>query len=401
MTGGALEGVVVVEVGRGVGIAYCGRLLADQGARVLMVEPPSGSPLRREGPFPQDLPHPEAGGLFLYLAAGKESVTLNLHTPSGRSLLFRLLERADVLLEDLPPQERDTLGLAPEAVGARFPRLVHLSLTWFGSRGPYSTFQGCDLIAYAVSGYASLTGDPDKPPLKAGGRQTEYQGGVNGALAVLAALLQREATGRGQWIDLSTVEATAHTFDGVALFHMVQRGILPKRNGTRLIQQDPHAPYPSTLLPVKGGWVHAHWSPQNPEGLALLTGNPRLADPEVLAAPRGHADEIDALLVEGLKGLTPAEVMERAQEMRVPFTAVQDVAQALSDPQNAAMGFFPEVEHPVAGRWRLPSSPIHWGEEPHTPRRAPLLGEQNRAVYCGELGLSPEDLVRLRAGGVV
>ncbi|GBD11768.1 Succinyl-CoA--L-malate CoA-transferase alpha subunit [bacterium HR23] len=397
----ALSDVWVVEVGSGVAPAYCGRLLADQGARVTLVEPPAGSPLRREGPFPRQSPHHEAGGLFLYLSAGKESVTINLHTSTGRALFLRLLERVDVLVEDFPPGALERLGLSPPSLHRAFPRLVHLSLTWFGHTGPYAHYQGCDLVAYAVSGYAYLTGNPDKPPLKAGGRQTEYQAGVNGAMAVLSALLARDATGRGQWLDLSVVEATAHTFDGVTVFHMAQRGILPRRNGTRLIQREPHTAYPSTLLPVKGGWVHAHWSPQNPEGLALLANNPRLADPEVLATPMGHADEIDALLREGLKDRTPQEVMEQAQELRIPFTVVQDVAQVLHDPQNQAMGFFPPVEHPVAGRWRIPASPIHWDDEPYQPRRAPLLGEHNRQVFCQELGLTPEDLVRLRAGGVL
>lgn len=397
----ALSDILAVEVGSGVGVAYCGRLLADQGARVLLVEPRHGSPLRREGPFPSDHPHPEKSGIFLYLMAGKESITLNLDTATGRSLFLRLLERADVLIDDFPPGVWERMGLAPTALERTFPRLVHLSMTWFGYNGPYAPYQGCDLVAYAVSGYAYMTGDPDKPPLKAGGRQTEYQAGVNGAVAVLAALLGRDRTGHGRWIDLSAIEATAHTFDGVTVFHMAQRGVLPLRNGTRLIQRDPHTAYPSTLIPVQGGWVHAHWSPQNPEGLALLANNPRLADPEVLATPMGHADEIDALLREGLKERTPQEVMEQAQELRIPFTTVQDVAQVLEDPQNQAMGFFPEVEHPVAGRWRIPASPIHWGDAPYTPRRAPLLGEHNRQVFCGELGLAPEDLVRLRAGGVL
>ncbi|MFN3973865.1 MAG: CaiB/BaiF CoA transferase family protein [Dehalococcoidia bacterium] len=401
MTRDALTGITVIEVAGGVGIGYCGRLLADQGARVLLVEPPQGSPLRRSGPFPGEIPNPEASGPFLYLGAGKESITLNLHTATGRFLFRHLLERADVLLEDFPPGALEGLGLAPADLQRSFPRLVHLSLTWFGHVGPYAHYQGCDLVAYAVSGYAYLTGDPDKPPLKAGGRQTEYQGGVNGAVAVLSALLGRDLTGRGQWIDLSVVEATAHTFDGVTVFQMAQRGVVPRRNGTRLIQREPHTAYPSTLIPVKGGWVHAHWSPQNPEGLALLAHNPRLADPEVLATPMGHADEIDALLIEGLKECTPQEVMEQAQELRIPFTVVQDVAQVLDDPQNRAMGFFPDVEHPVAGRWRIPASPIHWDDAPYEPRRAPLLGEHNRRVFCQELGLSPQDLVRLRAGGVV
>ena len=130
------------------------------------------------------------------------------------------------------------------------------------------------MIAYALSGYMYLTGDEDREPLKAGGSQSGYQAGL---ATVMAALSHRDFTAEGQYIDVSTIEALAGTFDGVAVYTMLEkRGTMPRRAGTRLITRDPHGAYPSTLLPCKDGWVHVHYSPSFPERLALLTGNQKL-----------------------------------------------------------------------------------------------------------------------------
>jgi len=400
---GPLSDILVLDLGQGVAPAYCTRLLADFGARVVMVEPPAGVRLRREGPFHQDRPGPERGALFHHLARGKESITLDLRTGTGRALFLRLAERADAVVEDFPPDTLDALGLGYGVLAERNPGLVLCSITWFGQTGPYRDWQGEELIAYAFAGYLYLTGLPEREPVVAGGRQSQYQAGLAGAIALLSALLQRDLTGLGQRLDVSVAEAMAMAFDGVDFYNFLQHfGEVPRRRGARLLNRGPTMAYPSTLLPAKGGWVHAHSSPSIPEGLALLTGNPRLADPDLLAEPMGHADEIDALLVEWLKDHTPDEVQERAQSMRIPFTKVQTVAEALEDPQNTAMGFFRPVEHPETGALRYPGSPMHLSETPPEPfRPPPALGEHNARIYGDLLGLAPEDLARLRAMGVI
>lgn len=400
---GALSDVRVLDLGQGVAAAYCTRLLADLGARVILVEPPAGIRLRREGPFHRDRPGPERGALFHHLARGKESVTLDLHTPTGRALFLRLVERVDAVVEDTPPDLLEALGLGYEVLARHNPRLILCSLSWFGRTGPYRTWQGEELLAYAFSGYLYLTGLPEREPVVAGGRQSQYQAGLAGAIALLSALLQRDATGEGQQLEVSIAEAMAMALDGVDFYTFPDHfGEVPRRRGARLLNRGPTMAYPSTLLPAKGGWVHAHSSPSIPEGLALLTGNPRLADPDLLAEPMGHADEIDALLTEWLRHHTPDEVQARAQSLRIPFTKVQTVAEALEDPQNAAMGFFQAVEHPEVGSLRYPGSPLHLSATPPQPfRPPPALGEHNERVYGELAGLAREDLVRLRAMGVV
>ena len=398
-----LAGLRVLDASDGVAGGYCTKLLADMGADVTKVEPPgAGDSTRRTGPFAGDVPNPETSAPFLYLSAGKKSVTLDLERSPGQSIFRVLAGRADIVVENFKPGVMAGLGLDYGTLHEANPGLIMASITYFGQTGPYSSYEACDLVAYAVSGYMYLTGDEDREPLKAGGNQSGYQAGLAAAMAITAALSYRDVAGEGQYIDVSAIEALASTFDGVCVFTMEERlGFVPTRAGTRLISREPHSPYPSNLLPCKDGWVHVHWSPSHPEGLAFLTGNPWLESDEVMGALRGHADEIDEALMEWLKDVPRDEVQALAQEVRVPFTKVQSIAEVMADPQNEASGFFAEAEHPVAGKLRYPASPISATDTRPKPRRAPLLGEHNEEVYSGLLGYALDDLSRLAEMGVI
>jgi len=403
MADSALSGINVLDLSQGVSGGYCTKVLADLGAQVIKVEPPFiGDFARKTGPFLGDIPNLETSAPFLYLNTGKKSITLNLESRSGTSILLELVQQADVLVENFKPGFMAKLGLAYPSLEQVNPGLIMASISCFGQSGPYRDYEGCDMVAYAISGYMYLTGDEDKEPLRAGGSQSGYQAGLQAAMALLAALTYRDFTGEGQYVDVSTVEALASTFDGVTVYTTLERqGFMPRRAGTRLINRDPRFTYPSTLLPCKDGWVHVHHSPSNPRGLAALTGNPRLEAPEVLAAGMGHANEIDQMLTEWLKDHTREEIQTTAQHMRVPFTMVQSIDEVLEDPQNEARGFFVEIDHPVAGKLKYPRPPFHMPESPWLPVRAPLLGEHNQEIYCQRLGYSKEDLVRLRELNII
>ncbi|MDP6422492.1 MAG: CoA transferase [SAR202 cluster bacterium] len=403
MTDAALEGVTVLDLSDGVSGGYCTKVLRDLGARVVKIEAPGvGDSTRSVGPFLDGVPSIETSASFLYLNAGKESVALDIASAEGRDAMLKLARSADVVVESAKPGRMADLGLGYNRLEQVNPALVMASIAYFGQNGPYSDYEGSELVAYAVSGYMYLTGDEDREPMKAGGAQAEYQAGLAAAMAVLAALTYRDFTGEGQHIDLSTVEAASSTLDGVAFYTAFEhRGETPKRAGTRLITREPRAPYPSALLPCKDGWVHVHYSPSNPEGLAWLTANPRLEEPEVMGAMRGHADEIDELLVDWLKDHDREEVQTLAQEIRVPFTMVQSVPEVLEDPQNTARGFFIETEHPEAGTLQYPTSPFRQPEIPWSPGRAPLLGEHTRQVLVGELGLSDDEVRGLTKSGAI
>ncbi|KRT65931.1 MAG: hypothetical protein XU13_C0123G0007, partial [Candidatus Rokubacteria bacterium CSP1-6] len=209
MNAGALAGLRVVELGELVSAPYCGRLLAGLGADVVKVETLQGDSARRHGPFPRDEPHPERSGLFLALNAGKRGVTLDLDSAAGRARLGALLETADGLVENLPIERLEALGLTPEDTRRRWPRLVHVSVTVFGRRGPYARFRGHALQASAA-GAASITiGEPGRPPLPLPVSQPDYQGGVNGAIGFLLACLARERSGQGQHVDVATADVVA------------------------------------------------------------------------------------------------------------------------------------------------------------------------------------------------
>ncbi len=403
MSDSALSGVNVLDLSDGVSGGYCTKIMSDLGAQVIKVEPPvTGDSARSAGPFLNDIPNIETSAPYLYLNTGKKSITLDLKNDASKPIVHKLVKQADILIENFKPGVMSELGLDYDILKQLNPGLIMASISYFGQTGPYRDYEGSELIAYAVSGYMYLTGDEDREPLIAGGSQSGYQAGLATVMAVMAALSHRDFTAEGQYIDVSTIEALAGTFDGVAVYTMLEkRGTMPRRAGTRLITRDPHSPYPSALLPCKDGWVHVHYSPSFPEGLALLTGNPRLEEPEVLTAMMGHADEIDQLLMERLKDHTREEIQTQAQELRIPFTMVQSIAEVLDDPQNEATGFFVELDHPVAGKLRYPSLPYHMPESPWQPVRAPLLGEHNRQVYCDVLRYSEKELTVFQESGVI
>ena len=399
----ALSGVNVLDLSDGVSGGYCTKIMADLGAQVIKVEPPvTGDSARSAGPFLNDVPNIETSAPYLYLNTGKKSITLDLKSDAAKPIVQELVRQTDILIENFKPGVMAELGLDYASLSQVNPGLIMASISYFGQTGPYRDYEGSELVAYALSGYMYLTGDEDREPLKAGGSQSGYQAGLAAVMAVMAALSHRDFTAEGQYIDISTIEALAGTFDGVALYTTFEkRGVIPKRAGTRLITRDPHGTYPSVLLPCKDGWVHAHYSPSFPEGLALLTGNPRLEEPELLEAMMGHADEIDQMLMEWLKDHTKEEVQILAQELRIPFTMVQSIAEVLDDPQNEATGFFVELDHPVAGKLQYPSPAYHMPESPWQPARAPLLGEHNRQIYCDALGYSENELTAFQESGVI
>lgn len=401
MTKRALEGLKVVEIAHGIAGGYCGKLLAGMGADVLKVEPPgAGDETRAAGPFPGDEPDSEKSGLFLHLNTGKRSVTLNLHSEGGRAILERLIENADVLIESERPGQLAEWGLGYSRLASLNPRLILASLTWFGQSGPYNEYAGSELASWALGGYLMLTGDQEREPLKGYGSQAQYQCGLQGAVGTMTALLARDMTGRGQQVDVSATEAITFVLGGVPQAHYFRRHEV-KRVGARLLGMPAHAFYPSTLRPCKDGWVHVHTNTRHPDLLAVLMEEPALMDEELLATPAGNADQIDGLMAPWLRDHTKWDVVERSQEMRVPNTAVQTPSEVFQDRQLRERGYYATVDHPAVGRIEQPGAPFRMERTPWQTDRAPLLGEHNQEVYAGELGYTPEEIVRLRDRGVI
>lgn len=370
---GPLDGVRVVELATGVAGPYCGRLLAGLGADVIKVEPPGGDWTRCEGPFPGDIEDSEKSGLFLHLNARKRGA-LRAGFDLGRHLAG-----ADVLLLSHQQRDLDSEGIGIRALMAANPALVAVNVTPFGMTGPYADYLGNELVCYALSGYAMLTGAPDRKPLKAYGHLVGYQAGGQAALGTLAALRARDRDGAGQLVDVSIMEAGTFLLGGVEQqAHFFGR--VMRRNGTRLLGFPPEHSYPSTIRPCKDGYVHTHSNNRHLDLLGALIPHPRLQDPEVLGAMMRHADEIDAIMDEWLAGKTRAEAVSAAQEIRLPFTEVRRPGEVLADPHYAERGCFVTIDHPGAGPTVQPTGPIRFGRSPWADGPAPMLGQHQDDV---------------------
>lgn len=370
---GALQGLRVLELAEGVSGPYCGKLLAGLGAEVIKLEPPQGDSSRREGPFPGDIPDPEKSGLFLHLNTGKRGIA----APAD---LDSLLREADVVIVGRRPAELAASGMSFEAWRAAHPRLVIASVTTFGLEGPYADYLGGELVAYALGGYAMLTGSPDREPLKAYGSLVQYQAGAQLALGVMAALLARDVSGEGQVVDCSAMQAATFLIGAVeqgAHFY----GRIARRNGTRLLGFPPEHSYPSTIRPCKDGFVHCHSNNRYLDLLGALIPNPRLLEPDLLAAMMGHADEVDAIMDEWLADKTRDDVVRMAQDLRLPFTEVREPGEVMAEPHHKARGSFVTVDHPGAGTVFQPGAPFRMSATPWETRPAPMLGEQAGAGW--------------------
>ncbi|MBI4587453.1 MAG: CoA transferase [Candidatus Rokubacteria bacterium] len=380
LNAGALSGLRVVELGEFVSAPYCGRLLAGLGADVVKVEPPQGDRARRHGPFSRDEPHPERSGLFLALNMGKRGVLLDLDRPDGRARLERLLDEADCLVENLPVERLERLRLTPEETQRRWPRLVHVSITAFGRRGPYARLRGHALQASAA-GAASITiGEPDRAPLPLPVSQPDYQGGVNGAIGALLACFARELTGRGQHVDIATADVVAFS-GGITSTMYTAQGLPWGREGHRAPRSGGYYPY--TILPCKDGFLCMITRSGHPwkkfveaMGSPAWTRQARYQDRALMG--REYPDEVDALLAAWLEQRTRQELLALFRERGIPFSVVRDAGDVATCPQLGARDFFVEVDHPAAGALRYPGAPWKLSRTPwRVDRPAPLLGEHS------------------------
>ena len=389
--------------------AFCGRLLADYGADVVKVEPPIGDPSRRLGPYPGDIPDAGRSLDFMFYNTNKRSVTLDLEAEPGRALFRRLAADADVIIESRPRHWLYDRGLGYEALRAANPDLIMASVTPFGNTGVWADYQGDDLVVMAASGYMQITGEPDEPPVRQGNEHSHYPAAQYAAVAILAALYHRDFAGggQGQRIDVSSQEAliTYYTDAHPALLWR-KLGQNVTRVGTNSTLVIPLGAYP-----CQDGWIAAGViTPREWDALAAwiheVTGNDEVLNEAYRGGNQdraGHIDIITALFLEFAANFTVQELFHEGQRRNLVFLPVNEIADLLADPQLAESGFWTDIEHNDAaiGTVKYPLGIFH--SDAVVPRRqpAPALGADNLAVYQGELGLSADELARLRADGAI
>jgi crotonobetainyl-CoA:carnitine CoA-transferase CaiB-like acyl-CoA transferase len=394
---GALDGLRVLDLATG-SFGYTGKLLAGLGADVLKVEPPEGDPVRRHPPFAGDERDPELAARHLHLGTGKRSIVIDLEREEGRDLLRRLVAQTDVLIESFEPGYLDGRGLGYDDLARERPDLVMASITHYGQDGPYAGYAGEEIVATALGGYLKLTGDPDREPVKPYDELVLHQAALHAAVAIMTGITHRDATGEGDHFDVAAIDAALFLLGGLAQGYQAD-GLVPVRAGARLLFSSPRYPYPSTVRPCRDGHVHAHSNNRHIDLLAVLMEDPRID--ELMDTPMANADGIDVLMDEWLAQYDREEIVRRAQELRLPFTAVQDPVEVLADPHLAERGFFVEVEHPRAGAVRQPGAPMEMTATPWRTGRAPLLGEHGDELLTEVLGMPAEEIAELRAGEVL
>ncbi|MDP6605081.1 MAG: CoA transferase [Dehalococcoidia bacterium] len=397
----ALEGLRVLELGDFISASYGAKLLADLGADVVKVEPPRGDSVRDHGPFADDEPHPERGGLHLFLNANKRSVTLDSTDTDGRDLLLRLAESADVVIHNIPPATLEERGLTYEAFSAANPQVVMVSVTVFGYDTPYRDWKGYALNATVASGISNRIGDQGRAPLWIPYCAADFQGGVHAAIATLLALQVRRKTGDGQHAWLSVVEVVGSYLGGSAVPGFVFSGQMRGRAGTHM-----DAFYPWQVTPVADGYfevitmVDEQW-----QRFVELTGGGEWADDERLQArwqAWQWAEEFDQHWHPWMREHSKAELVELFAKERIAFQPVNTVEEVVHSDHLRDRDFWRTLDHPEAGEHLTLGPPYRLSRTPWELRRAaPLLGEHSAEVYIGELGLTRADYDGLAARGVV
>ncbi|CAG1006061.1 succinyl-CoA:mesaconate CoA transferase [Myxococcaceae bacterium] len=397
MAGRALEGVRVLDLTRVVAGPFATAILADLGADVVKVERPATGDDYRYGPSRKG----ETSLSFQNTNRGKRSITLDVATPEGRELLLRLAERFDVLVENFRAGWLASRGLGPDVLAERNPRLVVASLSGFGATGPLAGSASYDIVAQAAGGLLAMTGPEDGPPVRGGGALADFVGGLYLAVGVLAALRDRDRTGRARSVDLSNQDAIFAVTDSAATIYAG----LGVRSG-RVGNQHPFtAPYDA--FETRDGFV-AIGTASNKlfRRLCDAIGRPELASDERFRSHRVRASnrrELNDLVAAWTRERSSAEVMRTLgpQGADLPCAPVAAPEDLLDDPQLVARGMIERVAHPRLGEIVFHGNPIRLsGAEPRVRSLAPELGEDNEAVYA-EIGIGRDELTRLRAAGVI
>lgn len=374
---GPLTGMKVVDLTHVMAGPTCTLMLADMGAEVIKIEKtPRGDDTRYSVP-------PKIGdeaASFLMMNRNKRGVVLDLKTKSGAEILRRLIAKADVLVENFGPGVMDRFGFSYETLSLEFPTLIYCSLSGFGRTGPYKERRGFDLVAQAMSGIMSFTGErPDGPPVKCGAPLSDITAGIIAALGVLAAYTHRLKTGKGQWVETSLYEAAlVQTYWQAAI--ALATGVAPRAMGSA---HPLNAPYQA--FEASDGWIVVGGANQKHWGLMLdaIGASELAADPRFLtgADRMAHLKELDAELSRRFR-LKPAEIwLGLLDERGVPCGPVQDMLQALSDPQTIAREMVVDVEHSTLGTVKTLGLPLKFSATPGKVRTgAPLYGEHTREV---------------------
>ena len=371
----------------------CVRTLADWGADVIRVEPPP-----EEGDA-GELVGRRDGSDFQNLHRNKRAITLNLKSDEGREILLRLAEQADVVIENMRPGVTKRLGVDYEAVRKRNPRIIYGSISGFGQYGPYTSRPSIDQIAQGMSGIMSVTGHPGQGPVRVGVAVTDIMAGAFLAQGVLVALLDREVSGQGRWVQTSLVEAGLTLLDFQATRWTMDKQIPPQEGNNHPTNT------PMGCFPTADGHLNiAATSNKNFKIFCKLIDRENMAaDPRFasIASRRQNKEAMNAMIAEALRAKTTGEWFEKLVAAGLPCGPVYDISQAFADPQVEALRIKRSVTHPRLGELDLVAQPCEITGFDRAIRSAtPDIGEHNDEILQ-TLGYGAEEIEKLKAARVI
>ncbi|HEY7558301.1 MAG TPA: CoA transferase [Candidatus Binatia bacterium] len=394
-----LEGYRVLDLADEKG-AQCVKTLAELGADVIKVETPMGDPMRFLPPFAGHVPHPDRSLWFAYYNTDKRSITLDLESEEGRELFKSLSSRCDVVVESFLPGKLAQQGLDFESLQSINPKIILTSITGFGQHGPRSAYKAPDLVCFAMGGPMYPSGEQGEAPCVAPGNLAYGVAGAWAAAGTILALYSRASTGVGQHVDVSGQEAAAMITDSEITRYSYEGSIITREGSTY--------PWitPGDLYPCKDGWVRVvagqvvHW-----RRLVAWMGSPEpLNDPSWENREKRNQNRplVDSMVSEFTRRFARAELFAEGQKLGVPVTAVNTPGEYMKSEAAQGRNFFIDVEHPIFGRYPYAGPPYKLSATPARKERpAPLLGQHNEEIYCGELGLTREELCGMRARRVI
>lgn len=395
----ALDDVTVLDLSHALAGPFASTLLGDYGADVIKIEPIEGEIARAWGP-PFYGPDDNETAYFVNLNRNKRSLAIDLKRPEGREIFLRLLERADVVLENLRVGAVARLGIDYARARERQPRIIYCSVSGFGQDGPYRDRAALDLVVQAESGMISITGEPGSHGVRCGVSIADITAGMYAAFGIVTALHARARTGVGQFIDVSMLEGQLGILSGM-IGAFVADGKIPGPLGTAYGALLPYQTFRTRTRDIAIGIGSDRlWRTFCPLlGLPQIASDPRFVNN---AARNANRPALIALLQEAFLTRSFEEWEAILQPAGIPMGAINTIDQVVAHPQVAARGAIVEHEHPIAGVVKTVAPPVRLSDTPGAIRRpAPRLGEHSEEILRERLGMTGAEIGRLRAAGVI
>jgi len=395
----------------------CGKILGDLGAEVIKIEPPGGDESRNIGPFYKDIPDPEKSLYWFAYNNNKKGITLNIETATGREIFKKLAAGADFIIESFAPGYLEKLALDYAALKVINPGLVMTSITSFGQSGPYKDFKASDIELMALSGFMSLLGHPGEPPVRVSCPQSYVWTGMHAAMGTLIAHYYRITSGKGQHVDVSAQDSVLWALAHAPTFWDVNRTNVV-REGAFVTGRSVTGAKMRCLYPCRDGYINfivyggaagqktnralTEW--MDSKGMATdYLKEKDWSKFDIASVTQSEIDLIEGPTAEFFKTLTKEEFLREAIERRMLGYPVSSAEDIIEDPQLKHRDFWARVEHPELGASIV--YPGGFGKFSITfcgiKMRAPLIGEHNREIYEGKLGLTRAELVRLKEANVI